>query len=178
MRNCKTDSANLITAAIFIFLCFSVILVYKLCTGCLYAAEPQKIKNAAPGNCIACHGSAKDLPAGHVDTSKMDMKACLECHKKKSLSGKIPLGHIHALSGISCDKCHGNIDSPKPVMKDTCLRCHGTAENLASKTSNVEPNPHNNPHQGMGLECGVCHHQHKKSDNHCNQCHSFDYRVP
>jgi hypothetical protein len=28
------------------------------------------------------------------------------------------------------------------------------------------------------LDCGLCHHQHSKSENFCSQCHGWKYLVP
>jgi RecJ-like exonuclease len=149
-------------------------------TSAASSAKPERMKNQAAGNCAGCHGADRALPSNHVATSTMNGKACRTCHKegKSLLRTKIPLSHTHDLNGVSCEKCHGPGKPSGPVMTEQCLTCHGTADDVAKKTSAVKPNPHNNPHQGTSLDCDLCHHMHIKSENYCSQCHMFKYNVP
>ncbi|WP_418869780.1 cytochrome c3 family protein, partial [Sutterella wadsworthensis] len=39
-------------------------------------------------------------------------------------------------------------------------------------------NPHVSPHYGKTLECTNCHLMHQESENYCNQCHEFNFKVP
>lgn len=145
----------------------------------LKAAE--RLSSAKADNCAACHKGQKVLPADHVNTKAMTYRDCLNCHEKtgpQKLEGKLPSGHIHGLNGITCAKCHGKIKKPEEVEMKQCVMCHN-ADRMTSKTSGVKPaNPHTSPHYGTSLDCNLCHHQHRKSENYCAQCHSFDFEVP
>lgn len=153
-----------------------------LAAGVVAGAAPKRAAKAKPGDCAACHGAEKVLSDGHEATKDMMYDGCLECHGgtgKESLRTKIPSGHIHQLRGITCEKCHGKTKQQEELTMDQCIACHGDTEKLAEKTSAVKPaNPHTSPHYGTSLDCNVCHHQHKKSENFCSQCHKFDFAVP
>jgi cytochrome c553 len=146
------------------------------------SGEAKKATGAKAGDCAVCHGTQRVLPPGHEATAAMDGAACTTCHTKKgkeSLRAKMPLGHLHSLAGVSCQKCHGIAQPPEAVKMKGCTTCHGDPEKLAEKTKEVKPeNPHTSPHYGTELDCNVCHHQHEKSENFCSQCHSFTYTVP
>lgn len=141
----------------------------------------EKAANAKAGNCEGCHKGKKMLPSDHTDTKVMTYKDCLNCHDKtgpQRLEGRLPASHIHGLSGITCAMCHGKTKKPSEVEMKQCLTCHNT-EKVVSKTAEVKPaNPHTSPHYGTDLDCNLCHHQHRKSENYCSQCHKFDFRVP
>jgi len=142
--------------------------------------EPKLQPTAKPGDCSACHG--KDiLPDRHSDTKEMNWKGCQTCHKKDKMAlvSKMPGSHLHQLEGINCVSCHGKTEKPEALEMDKCVACHGSTAALAEKTAKVKPeNPHTSPHYGTELDCNLCHHQHKKSENYCSQCHKFDFIVP
>jgi len=144
-------------------------------------AAPKKISTAKPGDCTACHAGEKVLPPDHPDTKQMNLTGCLSCHQKSgksSLQAKIPGSHAHNLAGVSCEKCHGKVQKQKDVEMAKCLTCHNTSK-LLEKTAKVKPeNPHTSPHYGDSLDCNLCHRQHGKSENYCNQCHQFNFIVP
>jgi cytochrome c553 len=145
------------------------------------SAAPKRIANAKAGDCAACHGKDKVLPDSHPATKGMDWKACQACHKegKMTLAGKVPGSHIHQLTGVNCAACHGKTRKPAATEMKKCVGCHGSTAKLAEKTAGVKPeNPHTSPHYGTDLDCNLCHHQHAKSENYCNQCHKFDFKVP
>jgi fumarate reductase flavoprotein subunit len=85
--------------------------------------------------------------------------------------------HIHA--GLTCKQCHGNNipskqagkPAPKVATKEMCLGCHGTYQELATKTKTLEPpyNPHDS-HYGA-LDCYQCHRMHSTQELFCTQCH-------
>ena len=59
-----------------------------------------------------------------------------------------------------------------------CTVCHNVKA-LVAKTKNVKPvNPHVSPHYQDSLDCTNCHLGHQPSENFCNQCHQFDFKVP
>lgn len=144
-------------------------------------AAPKRVATAKPGNCAVCHGQEKVFSPSHVDTKEMAYKDCLGCHEKagpQKLQGKLPGSHLHRLRGINCEKCHGKAKKAGEVKMKQCLTCHD-ADKLAEKTAKVKPeNPHTSPHYGTSLDCNLCHHQHQKSENYCNQCHKYDFTVP
>ena len=58
------------------------------------------------------------------------------------------------------------------VTKNQCLKCHISYEDLAKKTANLEPNPHDN-HMGK-VNCEDCHKANQaKPELMCNSCHNF-----
>lgn len=142
--------------------------------------QPKRLETAAPGDCQVCHGNGKVLPTDHVNTKGVDGTKCDECHKAgtKTLRTKIPLSHIHQLSGVVCADCHEKPSSAEPLTTEQCLSCHSSFEEVANATIKLDPNPHNSPHYGTELDCDLCHHQHSKSENFCAQCHEWELRVP
>lgn len=155
-------------------------LVFILVASQILWGAPKLNPAAKGGDCAACHGEEKVLPDNHMDTKAMDWKGCSMCHQgEKSLAGKLPGMHHHELAGIGCTECHGKTDKPEPLAMEKCIACHGSTEKLAEKTKDIKPhNPHDSPHYGTDLDCTLCHHQHKKSENYCAQCHDFNFVVP
>ncbi|ADD69383.1 fumarate reductase flavoprotein subunit precursor [Denitrovibrio acetiphilus DSM 12809] len=83
----------------------------------------------------------------------------------------------HKDADVQCADCHGT-DSPSESAKmPACLECHGSYQELAEATADVEEaNPHDS-HMGE-LDCGSCHGIHKESHLFCNEeCHNFDMVV-
>jgi hypothetical protein len=142
--------------------------------------KAELLTNVKPGDCAGCHKDTKVLGKKHVDTREMVAKDCQRCHKPDDdpLEGTVPLGHIHALNGLQCAKCHDG-GKPQPVTVSKCVTCHKDTKELAQKTADVKPtNPHESRHYGTEADCNLCHHQHVKSENHCASCHTFDFKVP
>jgi len=163
-----------------LFIILMGVLFVLACSQAVLAA-PKQLPNAKAGDCAACHGKDKVLPASHPDTKAMNWKGCQACHKegKMDLAGKVPGSHIHQLSGVNCVSCHGKTKKPEGLKMDKCVACHGSTDKLAEKTAKVKPeNPHTSPHYGTTLDCNLCHHQHAKSENFCSQCHSFNFKLP
>ena len=154
----------------------TTIILITLCPGILWAG-PKRVEGVAPGDCGVCHGSEKVLPAGHVDTKGMVGAACKRCHKgAASLRGKISLSHSHQLNGVTCADCHGTTKPPKPPEQKKCLSCHAKYKKITIQGDKTLPSPHDS-HMG-DLDCGLCHHQHSRSENFCSQCHEWKYLVP
>ena len=77
----------------------------------------------------------------------------------------------------ACKSCHGP-DGKGEVTTQTCTGCH-QIDALVASTKDVKPtNPHVSPHYGNELDCASCHMGHSDSENFCNQCHQFDFKVP
>lgn len=144
-------------------------------------AAPKRVPTAKGGDCTACHGQEKVFSPSHAGTKDMTYKDCLGCHDKagpQKLTGKLPGSHVHQLKGITCAKCHEKGKKPEAESMDTCVACHN-ADRLAEKTAKFKPeNPHTSPHYGNTLDCNACHHQHRKSEDFCAQCHKFNFTVP
>lgn len=154
-----------------------IVFIVALTLGMPTLADPTKL-----GECSACHVSVNVLPEGHLPTTDMDAQTCLVCHAKGadfSLRSKMPLGHLHQLSGVTCQNCHGETETPAALSTEQCLACHGPIEALAARTADVRPtNPHSTPHGPTFVACDLCHQAHRKSENFCAQCHDFDFTVP
>ena len=74
----------------------------------------------------------------------------------------------------------GNFGADRHVARDKtqCIVCHDPNA-VAAKTANVKPqNPHVSPHYGKDLDCVLCHVQHGQTENYCEQCHNFGFKVP
>ena len=84
-----------------------------------------------------------------------------------------------AAMGLTCEACHGP-DKANPATPDikTCTQCHNTKD-LVEKTKDVKPtNPHVSPHYQDQLDCTNCHYMHGETENFCDQCHQFGFKVP
>ena len=85
----------------------------------------------------------------------------------------------HVAMGLTCEVCHGpDKNNLKTPDINTCTQCHNTKD-LVEKTKNVKPtNPHVSPHYQDQLECTNCHLMHSETENFCDQCHQFGFKVP
>jgi len=141
---------------------------------------PKRLSHVPPGDCQACHGGEKVLPGTHMDTRSMTLKGCMPCHArdKVSIKSRMPTSHVHMLSGISCEKCHGPKTPYEKIGQEVCVKCH-SREGLAKAPARGPslPNPHNS-HLGTDVDCLLCHFQHKKSEFMCSNCHQFGNVTP
>jgi hypothetical protein len=159
--------------------CISVLLYSSV--ACAGTIASKRLAKAQQGDCAACHAGGKQvIPGSHPKTKGMNLKQCLMCHMKDEvpITDKMPLSHKHMLSGISCQKCHGEKTPFTPVDTETCITCHSidSLVNAPAKEAD-KPNPHNS-HLGTDVDCSTCHHQHAKSEFVCAQCHSFTNVTP
>ena len=85
----------------------------------------------------------------------------------------------HVAMGLQCETCHGpDKANPQEPTLQTCTQCHNVKA-LVEKTKNVKPaNPHVSPHYQDQLDCINCHVMHGKTENFCDQCHKFGFKVP
>lgn len=86
------------------------------------------------------------------------------------------LADRHQAKGMACATCHKESPPKVAVPAAVCLQCHGDAEKLAMKTSDLKPNPHDS--HLADVPCDQCHHGHKASEDMCTKCHSFGFKVP
>ena len=78
---------------------------------------------------------------------------------------------------LTCDDCHMTT-TLTGITTDQCLSCHGSFEEVAAVTKNMDPDPHDSPHYGKELDCDLCHHEHSVSENFCAQCHEWELILP
>lgn len=158
-----------------------LVAVIAMLSGTVAAQAPLQHSDD-PGDCATCHGGGQVLPDGHVPTAGMSLEGCSACHVPEtalSLRSAMPLDHHHLLSGVTCQTCHENPETPTPMSTSQCLACHGPLEELAARTAEARPtNPHSTPHGPTFAECDLCHQVHKESEDFCAQCHNFNYVVP
>jgi hypothetical protein len=120
---------------------------------------------------------------------------CATCHIMQpyldSWNEAESLAGTHAQAEVDCLECHeptiqqqvdelakfvtGDYLSPlqeREFEDEWCLRCHehGSVEQVAELTAELDPNPHVVGHHGE-LECNTCHNMHRASEDHCAQCH-------
>ena len=108
----------------------------------------------------------------------MLMSALLAAGTAAAADGKFGADR-HAAMGLTCEACHGP-DKANPATPDikTCTQCHNTKD-LVEKTMDVKPtNPHVSPHYQDQLDCTNCHYMHGETENFCDQCHQFGFKVP
>jgi hypothetical protein len=94
-----------------------------------------------------------------------------------SETGKPFLSKHKKYAELTCKDCHP-APTPERLRTEQCLSCHGSLEEVAGATKNSDPDPHNSPHYGPGLDCDLCHHEHSVSENFCSQCHEWELIVP
>ena len=144
-------------------------------------SAPKRLIDAQPGDCAACHAGGRHvMPGDHPQTKTMKMEQCRACHPKEKgpITDKMPSSHAHMLAGVSCQACHGQKPPYDKVDMKTCTACHPTGKLAAAPArDHFLPNPHNS-HYGTDVECSLCHHQHKKSEYMCTQCHDFKNVTP
>jgi nitrate/TMAO reductase-like tetraheme cytochrome c subunit len=101
------------------------------------------------------------------------------------------LAQAHGAAEVDCLQCHeptiqqqtdelvkfvrGDYETPlqeREFDDAWCLRCHehGSVEQIAELTADLDPNPHVVSHIGQ-LECTTCHNSHRESEDYCGQCH-------
>lgn len=96
---------------------------------------------------------------------------------KGSETVKPPLSKHIKYAELTCTDCHLTT-TPKRLTTEQCLSCHGSFEEVAEATKNLDPDPHNSPHYGPELDCDLCHQEHSVSDNFCAQCHEWKLVIP
>ena len=100
-------------------------------------------------------------------------------HGQVAADGKdatVFLADRHKNRGIECSGCHQESPPKQKPQGIICMGCHGDYSKVAEKTSKLTINPHDT-HMGE-LDCNQCHKGHQRSVNVCNQCHTFNMKVP
>ena len=92
----------------------------------------------------------------------------------------------HTKMGLDCKSCHGP-DGKGEVTTQTCTGCHQVDALVAQQVveghlhavdRRTGKGIHFSPPYGNELDCASCHMGHSDSENFCNQCHQFDFKVP
>lgn len=180
-RNMYSRSGSLRPGVVFQVMCLVLLGVFSARPSLVAESQPEMLEDAEPGDCKACHQALEMLPPSHVETADMGISECRECHQEPDLGlrTKLPLDHTHLLGGVGCRDCHRpEGEDFEVVMTGQCLECHGSFDEVASMTAHMDPDPHNSPHYGKEMDCDLCHHQHKSSENFCSQCHGWELKVP
>lgn len=92
------------------------------------------------------------------------------------------LASFHANMG-GCTVCHDSnavtasaVPDDERALNAKCGTCHGDYKTLAEKSKDLRFNPHAS-HLG-NINCTVCHAAHEQPKLACNDCHSFDMKMP
>lgn len=83
------------------------------------------------------------------------------------------LAGVHTKKGLDCAACHTTnvISDSETEINKQCAICHGSLEQMGTKTSSQTPNPHKS-HIGQ-MQCTACHSGHVLSVAYCTNCHDF-----
>lgn len=83
------------------------------------------------------------------------------------------LAGVHTKKGLDCAACHTTnvISDSETEINKQCAICHGSLEQMGTKTSSQTPNPHKS-HIGQ-MQCKACHSGHVPSVAYCTNCHDF-----
>lgn len=93
------------------------------------------------------------------------------------------LASFHGKMG-GCQACHGtNAVTPANVPDDEidlngkCMACHGDFKKLADKSKRFDPHASHLSDRSP-INCTACHTAHAKPKLVCNDCHTFDLKMP
>lgn len=83
------------------------------------------------------------------------------------------LAGVHTKKGLDCAACHTTnvISDSETEINKQCAICHGSLEQMGTKTSSQTLNPHKS-HIGQ-MQCTACHSGHVPSVAYCTNCHDF-----
>jgi formate-dependent nitrite reductase cytochrome c552 subunit len=155
-------------------------------------SEAPDPHDSEQGECYQCHKVHRESPGidycyeCHHDAIFLK---CSECHKE--WHGADLLGQAHAEVDVTCLDCHeptiqqqlqegiqvatqdyqAAFAAEREFPKESCLSCHehGSYEEIAQRTEELELNPHDS-HYGE-MECSICHRAHEASEEVCAYCH-------
>ena len=93
------------------------------------------------------------------------------------------LATFHSKMG-GCQVCHGtnavtpaNVPDDELELNGKCMTCHGDFKKLADKSKKFDP--HNSHLSDRSpINCTVCHTGHQQPKLICNDCHTFDMKMP
>ena len=103
------------------------------CKDCHTNPEPGEIEGIpAASKCMACHFSIdKDRPAIQSLKSYADKKQPIPWIRVYQIPSYVDFSHRrHIRAGVSCEKCHGPVETREALWKETdismggCIACH------------------------------------------------------
>lgn len=136
------------------------------------------------GDCWSCHlidkagkFEAYDSRMARLGltTSKEEVGGMASYYKSWGSSGH--LDHKHGLKKLSCGACHDAPFPSKRVPTERCIGCHGNYDQLAQKSS-IHASGFWTHFSEKEIGCNACHKAHQDSVFLCNQCHTFDQKMP
>lgn len=93
------------------------------------------------------------------------------------------LASLHNKMG-GCQVCHdtnavtaAKVPDDEIALNQKCIGCHGDYKKLADKSKPFDPH-HSHLNDRSTINCTVCHSVHSKPKLVCNDCHSFDMKMP
>lgn len=97
---------------------------------------------------------------------------------KETAADEPYLSGSHLKKQLDCSSCHGQDlipDDSETVLNQQCITCHGSLAQVAAKNQ-----AHINPHKShLGeINCTACHSGHEPSRPYCQNCHTFDMKIP
>jgi Cytochrome c3 len=150
-----------------------------------FSALLHRAHQAPSIECTTCHTFAKGklgLLGSKVVLGKFEDGGALVRRMTGSWAGSSFLDERHAKANVGCAGCHAGAlpEIGADVERARCLTCHGPEEKLIAKAApavHADRNPHKS-HLGE-IDCTVCHHAHKASENYCLGCHpKFRMQLP
>ncbi len=100
-----------------------------------------------------------------------------------SLACAQDLATFHGKLG-GCVACHGtnevkpaSIPDDEIALNGKCMTCHGDYKKLANKEKHFDPHASHLSDRSP-INCTVCHTGHAKPKLVCNDCHTFDLKMP
>ena len=141
-------------------------------------------EEAFSGDCWSCHliDKAGDFTAYDSNSEKVTVKASREdmgrmafYYNSWGTSGY--LDHRHGLKKLDCNDCHGGPFPKGGAPTERCVSCHGGYDQLGQKSSMHSSGLYAH-FSDKEVGCNACHKAHQESALVCNQCHTFDQKVP
>jgi len=121
------------------------------------AEEVKSAAEEAKGAAEEAEGAAEETSAENDETTELK---------------EVLLADKHKTAGLECSSCHEETPPAKETPTAMCLTCHADYRDVAA--SYIDPH---NAHMEF-TNCSDCHHAHKKSENQCLQCHTFNQEAP
>jgi len=141
-------------------------------------------EEAFSGDCWSCHliDKAGDFTAYDSYSEKVAVKVSREdvgrmafYYNSWGTSGY--LDHRHGLKKLDCNACHGGPFPKEGASAGRCASCHGGYDQLGQKSS-IHASALFAHFSEKEVGCNACHKAHQESVLLCNQCHTFDQKVP
>lgn len=88
----------------------------------------------------------------------------------------------HLKNEMTCEDCHLEAEPASAAKQDVCIDCHtDMTEAGPVKFKDDKGHVHedwvHDSHESP-IDCTACHKQHSPTVLYCNNCHTFDLKVP